>query len=85
MNRFVRAACIFAILVIVGSFVFYSLEEWNYLDALFYTANIATAVGSPGDVVPTQEASKVFFIPFSVATVCTFLVMCVSAGEMLYS
>lgn len=68
------AALVFICLVFLGSAVFWALEDWTYLDALYYASQTATAVGT-GDVAPVEDGSKIFFLFYSVVSVVSFLVM----------
>ncbi len=63
-GHLVISISIFLIAIILGSFVYVSLEGWRFLDALYFTAMTVTTVGY-GDIVPITDAGKIFTILFS--------------------
>ena len=63
-KKFTYAIIMFLILLFVGAFVYFSIEGWAYLDALYFTVVTVTTIGY-GDLVPQTEIGKIFTIFFS--------------------
>jgi voltage-gated potassium channel len=59
---------LFLILSFGGAFVYTFLENWSYLDALYFSVVTATTVGY-GDVVPVTVFGKIFTIFFAFCTI----------------
>lgn len=65
----------FASLILVGAIVVGPLEEWTFLEALYFSVVSLSTVGF-GDYVPTQNASIwfcIFWLPFSVGFMSMYL------------
>ena len=60
-NSIVTSLTLFAISLLMGSITFTILEEWNYLQGLYFTAETLSTVGY-GGFTPTKEYTRVFFI-----------------------
>ena len=55
---------ILILLVLFGSATFYHfIENWRYIDALYFSAATMTTVGY-GDITPQTDAGKIFTIVF---------------------
>jgi voltage-gated potassium channel len=47
------------ILLFLGTFVYMNLENWSFVDALYFSVSTLSTVGY-GDLHPTSDASKLF-------------------------
>ena len=56
------------IVVAFGSLAFSVLEDWEFLDSLYFTIATMTTVGY-GDFVPTHDASKLLAVIYMVISV----------------
>jgi hypothetical protein len=52
----------------IGTVFYKFVEDWSWVDALYYTTVTLTTVGY-GDFVPTKDISKLFTIAFLIAGV----------------
>lgn len=68
LNRVVYPVILFLILIFGGAWVFSYLEDWSYLDSLYFSAVTATTVGY-GDFSPVTSPGKVFTIFFAFCTI----------------
>ena len=48
-------------LILVGTVVYRLLEDWSWVDALYFSVVAVTTVGF-GDLTPTTDASKLFTV-----------------------
>lgn len=55
-------------LIIFGTIVFHSLEDWSYIDSFYFTITTITTVGY-GDLYPTSEVSRLFTAIFILLSV----------------
>ena len=63
-HRRLLYVCIVILLVLFGSATFYHfIENWRYIDALYFSAATMTTVGY-GDITPQTDAGKIFTIVF---------------------
>lgn len=46
------------IILVIGMFIFHMIEEWRYLDALYFTVTTIAAIGY-GDFVPKTDLGKI--------------------------
>lgn len=74
LRNFALYFSIFIVIIFVGTFIFWAIEDWTFLEAVYYTFQTGTAVGT-GDIAPVEDASKAFFIPYSVISVTSFFIM----------
>lgn len=62
-------------LVVLGTVVYRLLEDWTWVDSLYFSVVAVTTVGF-GDLTPTTDASKVFtvfYVLSGVAIITTYL------------
>ncbi len=57
----IRAMGIFLLIVLIGSLVYSHLEQWSYLDSMYFSIITLTTIGY-GDMHPVQDSSKIFTI-----------------------
>lgn len=62
--RFVFLSLI--IVVTVGTVGFHFIENWRWIDSLYYCITTLTTVGY-GDFHPQTDLGKIFFIPFIIS------------------
>ena len=55
---------IFLVLLTLGSVVYHNVEEWGWLDSVYFVVMTVTTVGY-GDLVPLTAMGKIFTIGFS--------------------
>jgi hypothetical protein len=63
--------------VLVGTVVYHWLEDWSWVDSLYFSVVTGSTVGF-GDLAPTKDSSKLFtivYIIFAVSIIGTFLSM----------
>ena len=71
----VQLGTIFVLLVLVlliGTTVFYHLEQWSIIDSFYFTATTLLTIGY-GDLVPTHDISKLATVFFALCGVTVFL------------
>ena len=59
------------LMLILGTVVYHNLEEWSWIDSLYFTTSTMFTVGY-GDIAPTNETTRlftVFFIFISIGVV----------------
>ena len=59
-------------LLAAGTLSFNYLENWSYLDSFYFTTTTLLTIGY-GDLVPTNDASKLATVAFALSGVTTFL------------
>ena len=70
----ILAAAAFGLLA-VGTIVYRLLEDWSWVDSLYFSTVAVTTVGF-GDLAPSSDASKMFtvgYILFGIAIITTYL------------
>ena len=55
-----------AALIVVGTVVYRLLEDWSWVDAVYFSVVAVTTVGF-GDLTPTTDASKLFTVVYVLA------------------
>ena len=63
-KKFIIAILIFVILLSGGTFAYFSIEGWTYLDSLYFTIITVTTIGY-GDLAPQTDIGKIFTMFFS--------------------
>lgn len=58
-ERLVLAIISIAVLLTVGTVAFQHLEQWTLVDSFYFSVSTLTTVGY-GDLVPTNQASRLF-------------------------
>jgi voltage-gated potassium channel len=66
------AMTIFFLVVLVGSAIIGSIENWDYLNSFYFMTMVSTTVGF-GDVVPISNAGKMFVSFYSLLSIGSFL------------
>lgn len=62
-------------LLVVGTIVYHSIEDWSWVDSIYFSTVTVTTVGF-GDLVPTSDASKMFTVVYTlsgITIITTFL------------
>ena len=54
------------LLILIGTIVFGALEDWSWVDSLYFSVIAVTTVGF-GDLSPTTDASKLFTVVYVLA------------------
>ena len=70
-----RLALSAGLLILVGTVVYALLEDWSWVDSLYFSVVAVTTVGF-GDLTPTSDASKlftVFYILSGISIITTYL------------
>ena len=68
-----RALLSIMIMLLVSGTVFYVLNEgWSIIDALYFCVMTMSTVGY-GDLVPSNDTSKIFTIVYSLMTIGVFV------------
>src|SRR3989344_3461624 len=68
------ALLIIAILLLLGTSFFHSVENWSFIDSFYFSTITLTTVGY-GDLAPTKDISKIFVSLYSILGI----------GVMLYT
>jgi len=59
------------VILLIGTVVFHSLEDWSLLDSFYFTSTTLMTIGY-GDFVPTHNASKLATVAFALSGVAIF-------------
>ena len=62
-------------LIATGTVVYHSLEDWSWVDSLYFSVVAVTTVGF-GDLTPTTDISKLFtvgYLVIGIALITTYL------------
>jgi len=60
-ERLLYAVVLTFIIILIGTFVYRSVENWGWVDSTYFAVSTLTTVGF-GDLHPTHTASRVFTI-----------------------
>lgn len=52
-----------ALLLVIGTVAYRALEDWSWVDSLYFSAVAVTTVGF-GDLTPSTDASKLFTVAY---------------------
>ena len=70
-----RLALAALLLIVVGTVVYRLIEDWSWVDSLYFSVVAVTTVGF-GDLTPSTDASKlftVFYILGGISIITTYL------------
>ncbi len=70
-------------MLIVGTILFGVLEDWNTVDAFYFTVSTMTTVGF-GDLVVTTDAAKLLASLYMILTVPLLLIAIEFTVEVMY-
>lgn len=75
MWRFVIPIVLLVGVIVTGTLVYHSLENWNYLDSAFFSVVTVTTIGY-GDLTPKTNAGKIFtmFFAFSGIAIAFYVI-----------
>ncbi len=64
-----------ALMLVTGTVVYHSLEDWSWVDSFYFSSVAVTTVGF-GDIAPSKDASKLFtvgYVFFGIAVITTYV------------
>ena len=64
-----------ALLIVVGTVAYHLLEDWSWVDSLYFSSVAVTTVGF-GDLTPSSDGSKLFTVAYifsGIAIITTYL------------
>ena len=67
-NRLLIPIAIFLALIFLGAYAFHQVENWRYLDSVYFMVTTVTTIGY-GDFTPKTDTGKIFTIIFSLGGV----------------
>lgn len=83
--RKVSAALIsFIIIIFLGGGIYTYLENWSFIDAIYFSAVTITTLGY-GDIVPVTIAGKLFTIFFSISGIAIGLYILTVLGKSFFT
>jgi hypothetical protein len=71
-SRLYFALTFIFVLLLIGTLLFSSIEEWSFVDSFYFSTATLTTVGY-GDLVPTHNLSKILTSIYTLLGVGTFL------------
>ena len=83
-KRIIRALLIFILLILIGGFIYHSIEGWRYLDSVYFSAITVTTIGY-GDLYPKTDAGKIFTIFFALAGISMVLYLFSIIGRSIFN
>ncbi len=79
-----RFLFIFIILLLIGSTAFYvKVEQWNVVDALYFSIMTMATVGY-GDVVPTTDVGKFFTMLYAFLSIGAFVSFTAKCVQIMF-
>ncbi len=79
-----RFLFIFIILLLIGSTAFYvKVEQWNVVDALYFSIMTMATVGY-GDVVPTTDVGKFFTMLYAFLSIGAFVSFTAKSVQIMF-
>lgn len=80
----IKAILLFVtIMIIGGTLIFMELENWSFLDSLYFTVSTVTTVGY-GDFVATEPATKLIAIIYMLLSVPLLLISVGVISDAVY-
>jgi voltage-gated potassium channel len=64
-EKIVYALTTVIVLLLIGTFYFHKTESWSYTDSFYFSTMTLTTVGY-GDLVPTNNSTKIFVSIYSI-------------------
>uniref|UniRef100_A0A060T9Z3 ARAD1D15488p n=1 Tax=Blastobotrys adeninivorans TaxID=409370 RepID=A0A060T9Z3_BLAAD len=74
----------FLIFLLLGAMVFYFSEPWSYFEAVYFCCLCLLTIGY-GDFAPTSNASRPFFVVWSLGAVPLMTILISNLGDTLFS
>lgn len=74
----------FLIFLLLGAMVFYFSEPWTYFEAVYFCCLCLLTIGY-GDFAPTSNASRPFFVVWSLGAVPLMTILISNLGDTLFS
>lgn len=82
-KRIVFDASAFLLIIFLGTLAYKLLENWQWIDALYFTVATVTTIGY-GDIVPTTPFGKLFTIIFAFVGVSMVLYFFSMLGKYVF-
>lgn len=82
-KRILFAGGVFFIIITIGSLFYYTVEEWSWINAIYFTVATVTTIGY-GDIVPITSAGKIFTIFFAFLGVSMVLYFFSMLGKYVF-
>jgi voltage-gated potassium channel len=78
------AIVLFLFIILIGGLIYTYLEDWNYLDSVYFTTVTVTTLGY-GDFTPTTTIGKIFTIFFSLSGIAIGIYILTMLGKYMAS
>ncbi len=86
-KKITYAIIIVTIFLLIGTFYYHNIEQWSYTDSFYFSTMTLTTVGY-GDLVPTQNATKLFtsfYAIFGIGMMLYVIISVISASLLRFS
>jgi len=83
IKRFLIPIAVFIMLLLIGAYAYHKVENWRYLDSIYFTVATVTTIGY-GDFVPKTDTGKIFTIFFSFVGIGTAFYFLSLIGKYLF-